>query len=113
MFFFFFFFSSRRRHARSYGDWSSDVCSSDLGLGEVGRAPVAGGGVAVGVQGGDRGAEGHARGGAGRGGHRVVGGVVGRHVDRRRAGDRRRRDGVRSEERRVGKGGEAGGGRDR
>src|SRR5437867_12659915 len=29
--FFFFFFSSRRRHTRSYGDWSSDVCSSDLG----------------------------------------------------------------------------------
>src|SRR5207248_7185149 len=23
-------FSSRRRHTRSYGDWSSDVCSSDL-----------------------------------------------------------------------------------
>src|SRR5207248_8480789 len=31
LFFFFFFFSSRRRHTRSYGDWSSDVCSSDLG----------------------------------------------------------------------------------
>src|SRR5207248_8344681 len=30
--FFFFFFSSRRRHTRSYGDWSSDVCSSDLPL---------------------------------------------------------------------------------
>src|SRR5207248_7984590 len=27
-----FFFSSRRRHTRSYGDWSSDVCSSDLGV---------------------------------------------------------------------------------
>src|SRR5437867_7578094 len=27
---FFFFFSSRRRHTRSYGDWGSDVCSSDL-----------------------------------------------------------------------------------
>src|SRR5437867_11515172 len=27
---FIFFFSSRRRHTRSYGDWSSDVCSSDL-----------------------------------------------------------------------------------
>src|SRR5574340_1254225 len=27
----FFFFSSRRRHTRSFGDWSSDVCSSDLG----------------------------------------------------------------------------------
>src|SRR4051794_41332616 len=29
-FFFFFFFSSRRRHTRWTGDWSSDVCSSDL-----------------------------------------------------------------------------------
>src|SRR5256885_11758025 len=28
---FFFFFSSRRRHTILQGDWSSDVCSSDLG----------------------------------------------------------------------------------
>src|SRR5256885_9227737 len=27
-----FFFSSRRRHTRLQGDWSSDVCSSDLFL---------------------------------------------------------------------------------
>src|SRR5207253_8176562 len=27
-----FFFSSRRRHTRWPRDWSSDVCSSDLGL---------------------------------------------------------------------------------
>src|SRR5256885_10609956 len=27
-----FFFSSRRRHTRLQGDWSSDVCSSDLVL---------------------------------------------------------------------------------
>src|SRR5574341_506515 len=27
-----FFFSSRRRHTRLVGDWSSDVCSSDLDL---------------------------------------------------------------------------------
>src|SRR5437588_12762131 len=33
----FFFFSSRRRHTRSLCDWSSDVCSSDLGL--AGAAP--------------------------------------------------------------------------
>src|SRR5438093_4714568 len=26
-----FFFSSRRRHTRLVSDWSSDVCSSDLG----------------------------------------------------------------------------------
>src|SRR5437899_4850999 len=29
--FFIFFFSSRRRHTRCLSDWSSDVCSSDLG----------------------------------------------------------------------------------
>src|SRR2546422_10445831 len=28
----FFFFSSRRRHTRCSRDWSSDVCSSDLGM---------------------------------------------------------------------------------
>src|SRR5690606_40507081 len=27
-----FFFSSRRRHTRFSRDWSSDVCSSDLGI---------------------------------------------------------------------------------
>src|SRR5690348_17449147 len=32
----FFFFSSRRRHTRWTGDWSSDVCSSDL----VGLIPL-------------------------------------------------------------------------
>src|SRR5690242_21226451 len=31
MLLFFFFFSSRRRHTRLTCDWSSDVCSSDLG----------------------------------------------------------------------------------
>src|SRR6478735_6567152 len=33
----FFFFSSRRRHTRLQGDWSSDVCSSDL---RTGSPPV-------------------------------------------------------------------------
>src|SRR6478735_12846411 len=33
----FFFFSSRRRHTRLQGDWSSDVCSSDL---PGGRGPL-------------------------------------------------------------------------
>src|SRR5688500_20206484 len=33
-----FFFSSRRRHTRLQGDWSSDVCSSDLAA----TAPFAG-----------------------------------------------------------------------
>src|SRR5256885_5318835 len=37
---FFFFFSSRRRHTRLQGDWSSDVCSSDLARS---RLPCAGG----------------------------------------------------------------------
>src|SRR5690606_39719343 len=30
-----FFFSSRRRHTRFSRDWSSDVCSSDLGQGDA------------------------------------------------------------------------------
>src|SRR5256885_3466352 len=41
-----FFFSSRRRHTRLQGDWSSDVCSSDLEEGvalltrTLGTAPI-------------------------------------------------------------------------
>src|SRR3989454_9692469 len=31
----FFFFSSRRRHTRLQGDWSSDVCSSDLSYAQL------------------------------------------------------------------------------
>src|SRR5437867_8274648 len=38
---YFFFFSSRRRHTRSYGDWSSDVCSSDLVLARAHQPEVA------------------------------------------------------------------------
>src|SRR5256885_4248396 len=42
----FFFFSSRRRHTRLQGDWSSDVCSSDLkqraALGQDGRIDLGG-----------------------------------------------------------------------
>src|SRR2546426_5727743 len=34
-----FFFSSRRRHTRLQGDWSSDVCSSDLAE-QFGVAPI-------------------------------------------------------------------------
>src|SRR3712207_9317120 len=37
---FFNFFSSRRRHTRYWRDWSSDVCSSDLGYPQVGAAWV-------------------------------------------------------------------------
>src|SRR5690625_7922367 len=40
-----FFFSSRRRHTRWPRDWSSDVCSSDLG--EAARAGDQGRGFAV------------------------------------------------------------------
>src|SRR5690348_6988341 len=43
---YFFFFSSRRRHTRWTGDWSSDVCSSDLG-GLCNRAGADRGGPAV------------------------------------------------------------------
>src|SRR3989442_5134297 len=32
-----FFFSSRRRHTRCGRDWSSDVCSSDLGVARLKR----------------------------------------------------------------------------
>src|SRR3989454_1373372 len=39
---FFFFFSSRRRHTRLQGDWSSDVCSSDLVLAALAHAHAAG-----------------------------------------------------------------------
>src|SRR5256885_15357033 len=35
VFVFIFFFSSRRRHTRLQGDWSSDVCSSDITLREA------------------------------------------------------------------------------
>src|SRR5205814_3220530 len=35
---FYFFFSSRRRHTRCLSDWSSDVCSSDLGYWSPGGA---------------------------------------------------------------------------
>src|SRR5436190_22858921 len=36
-----FFFSSRRRHTRSLCDWSSDVCSSDLGRAQGSSNPQA------------------------------------------------------------------------
>src|SRR5438034_1550243 len=55
---FFFFFSSRRRHTRSLCDWSSDVCSSDLGpqrAGQVGRrGPARRDGAVVGEHQGPR-----------------------------------------------------------
>src|SRR2546422_2568269 len=44
---FFFFFSSRRRHTRCSRDWSSDVCSSDLGRPLLGRRLAYGVGLAA------------------------------------------------------------------
>src|SRR5256885_12953284 len=44
-----FFFSSRRRHTRLQGDWSSDVCSSDLV--DVEDGDFAAGGRHIGVGG--------------------------------------------------------------
>src|SRR5205807_4848928 len=35
-----FFFSSRRRHTRLQGDWSSDVCSSDLAQARIAARDV-------------------------------------------------------------------------
>src|ERR1039457_6264858 len=37
---YFFFFSSRRRHTRLQGDWSFDVCSSDLPRSRLSLHPV-------------------------------------------------------------------------
>src|SRR2546427_7661928 len=45
---FLFFFSSRRRHTRFDCDWSSDVCSSDLGARFVAKARTRVGVVALG-----------------------------------------------------------------
>src|SRR5215467_4642418 len=63
---FFFFFSSRRRHTRLQGDWSSDVCSSDLlgspfplpGTSELSGGGEDGGQEAEGAHGGVEGAGG-------------------------------------------------------
>src|SRR5947209_19371969 len=43
-----FFFSSRRRHTRYWRDWSSDVCSSDLG--PPGQCHAAGAASARGIE---------------------------------------------------------------
>src|SRR5207248_5966889 len=90
-----FFFSSRRRHTRSYGDWSSDVCSSDLRRAQR-RENV----VAVVPAAGDVAARGAERIGERRGPVDRKD-VPARRLERR--GDRRRRAHSRSEERRVGK----------
>src|SRR6266487_6539859 len=48
-----FFFSSRRRHTRWTGDWSSDVCSSDLFPVDVGDLSVDAGAGGPPVAGGE------------------------------------------------------------
>src|SRR3712207_7209873 len=81
-----FFFSSRRRHTRYWRDWSSDVCSSDLGGGAAG-----GRGLHAAGQRGPRErvpARGPARGGAALPGRR------GRRAAPARAGGRRDRKSV-------------------
>src|SRR5689334_24659628 len=97
-FFFFFFFSSRRRHTRWNCDWSSDVCSSDLCCpGRAGRWRR-GSPAASPSRRGRRPRSRRARSPRHRGGSGC-----------RRRRSRRR---PRSEERRVGKGVDLGGGRD-
>src|SRR5205807_5192178 len=95
-----FFFSSRRRHTRLQGDWSSDVCSSDLDLlddrfgfadREIARDDVARGAALIGLV-----AERQQR---ARVAHRQA---SRRHLAPQLVG--------RSEERRVGEGGRRGGG---
>src|SRR5256885_16894092 len=44
-----FFFSSRRRHTRLQGDWSSDVCSSDLRM-IAGLEDISSGDILIGVK---------------------------------------------------------------
>src|SRR5437764_8722770 len=80
-----FFFSSRRRHTRYIGDWSSDVCSSDLDP----KVDLGG-----------------ADGNANRSDPELEKREGDRHIDHRAIGrvvPDLRRDLVRSEERRVGK----------
>src|SRR5437867_10159981 len=86
----FFFFSSRRRHTRSYGDWSSDVCSSDLGFAIFDIVEPGG---LVDVEDGEPGRDAVAR------DLTPLGGALEAGRDDRAA----RQDQLRSEERRVGK----------
>src|SRR5438093_13641198 len=87
-----FFFSSRRRHTRLVSDWSSDVCSSDLQDGAAAFGGPRLGGLDLG----------HAEDGrdAGQAGAALVQGVVAAGQDAAQL-----QAGLRSEERRVGKGG--------
>src|SRR5256885_5425178 len=87
-----FFFSSRRRHTRLQGDWSSDVCSSDLVDTGAERWRVPSNGLAPIAHTDDTVVVGPAMGASG-----GVGSLD------RRTGARRWMNGLRSEERRVGK----------
>src|SRR5256886_4023100 len=92
----FFFFSSRRRHTRFDCDWSSDVCSSDLGTGGGARGDRAG-------RPRDR-AAGAPRVRAGVGGHAQGRGGAGRARGRGRSDQRRVGPGLRSRARARGGG---------
>src|SRR5205807_4673310 len=81
---YFFFFSSRRRHTRLQGDWSSDVCSSDLATGNLRLLPLKSLGKGVVA-----------------GNHVLL--PVKHHAIERIRLNQRRKVGGRSEERRVGK----------
>src|SRR5256885_13237824 len=85
-----YFFSSRRRHTRLQGDWSSDVCSSDLAMVATVRGGFAVGLVELQLAGEDGEATSHG------GDHRVPGGEA-------QPGVRGVEIPGRSEERRVGK----------
>src|SRR5205807_5179724 len=93
-----FFFSSRRRHTRLQGDWSSDVCSSDLladdvvgGAADFDAIPAIAQGLLVGA--------------GGCGPFRVRADLVASQLVAANAGDQDAVEDVarRSEERRVGK----------
>src|SRR5690348_18463021 len=81
-----FFFSSRRRHTRWTGDWSSDVCSSDLPAEQLPDESNALRGLFDVLD-------------DGRGLAHAAGGVLGEQVRELRGDD----GALRSEERRVGK----------
>src|SRR5688500_20404305 len=76
-----FFFSSRRRHTRLQGDWSSDVCSSDLFEGSSGQREPEGHEGGEDDEGGDQPEAGRARGRALEG--RQEAEVLGRSEERR------------------------------
>src|SRR5205814_7131930 len=93
---FLFFFSSRRRHTRCLSDWSSDVCSSDLGGPQAGKQAAVSLRAPVRIR---QASEASGQGGAA---------LVSLSLLSLRPSLERHRAGARSEERRVGKEGRCG-----